>query len=340
MDYKAYPKRLAADVARLRRRIRASGIPEKRIDQNLLLGTWNIRAFGDVYSKWTDNPHSPKRNLYALALIAEVVRRFDVIAIQEVKRVTTGIRRLVNEFLGSDWAVILSDVTAGKEAVGERIAYIYDTRRVKPSGLVGEIVLPKQKNGDPAEQFARTPYLVGFQAQGARFVLLSAHIFFGKKALDAKKLKELQALAEFTAKEISGRARDPKSEEYNLIVLGDFNIDKRSPDNPLFKAFTNTGLHVPFELRQVRSTYGTVPKHYDQIAWFMGGLDLDFTNQAGAIDFSGAVFQDLDLRQMSYRISDHFPLWVEFNLDRSEQTLATTLKINPNMPQPLDSVPD
>lgn len=69
------------DIARLRRRIQASSIPEKRTDKNLVIGTWNIRAFGNVFPKWDENPSTPKRNYRALATIAEIVRGFDVIAI-------------------------------------------------------------------------------------------------------------------------------------------------------------------------------------------------------------------------------------------------------------------
>lgn len=37
----------------------------------------------------------------------------------------------------------------------------------------------------------------------------------------------------------------------------------------------------------------------------MGGLDLNYNDRAGVIDFTGAVYQGLTLRQMSYRVSDH-----------------------------------
>ena len=49
---------------------------------------------------------------------------------------------MLDEFLGSDWGVILSDVTAGAKGNAERFAFLYDRRRVAPSGLAGEIVLP------------------------------------------------------------------------------------------------------------------------------------------------------------------------------------------------------
>jgi len=58
------------------------------------------------------------------------------------------------------------------------------------------------------------------------------------------------------------------------------------------------------------------------------------------IDFAGAVYQDLSLRRMSYRVSDHFPLWVEFCIDGSVEQMARTLGLDPAMPDPLGTVPD
>ena len=53
---------------------------------HLLLGTWNIRAFGDLTPKWRTEPgDSPKRNLADLMAIAEIVSRFDVCAIKETR---------------------------------------------------------------------------------------------------------------------------------------------------------------------------------------------------------------------------------------------------------------
>lgn len=61
-------------------------IPSKKLDKNLLIASWNIRAFGDLTRKWdSDEKDSPKRDLHSVLCIAEIIKRFDVIAIQEVK---------------------------------------------------------------------------------------------------------------------------------------------------------------------------------------------------------------------------------------------------------------
>lgn len=336
-SYAEYPLPVVEDIARLRRRLNASQMPPKRTDYNLIIGTWNIKHFGQVHASWDENPDSPKRNLRGMANIAEIVRRFDVIAIQEVKRDTMAIRMLVNDFLGANWGVLLSDVTEGSAGNQERLAYVYDKRRVVPTGLAGELVLPPTPEGDPVEQFARTPYIVGFQAATERFSLLTAHIKYG--ASPEERLPELKALARYVAEEIRDRARTVGAEETNLIVLGDFNIDQRE-GNPLFDAFVSSGLYVPTPLWGLKTTYGTEPKFYDQIAWFQGDLTLINQDRAGVIDFADAVFKQLTLWEMSWRVSDHFPLWTEFIIDRSTEAMAITLGVDPAMPDPLGVVPD
>jgi endonuclease/exonuclease/phosphatase family metal-dependent hydrolase len=334
MDYTEYPTAVAEDIVRLRRRFQRYNIPPRRTDYNLLVGTWNIRNFGGVNLSWEENGRSPVRNLRALAYIAETIRQFDVVAVQEVKRDTHGIRMLLDDFLGSDWGVLMSDVSGGSGGNSERLAYLYDRRRVLPSGLAGEIVLPPTREGNPTQQFVRTPYIVGFESGAVNFSLLTAHIKYGDKPRD--RIEELTLLAG----ELRDRARSAPAEETNLIVLGDFNIDRRAADDPLFQAFASTGLFVPEPLRELKTTYGSEPKHYDQIAWFMGDFDLSMES-AGVLDFTKAIYKELTLRKVSDRVSDHFPLWVEFNLDqKNAAVLARTLKLNPDMPDPFSSVPD
>lgn len=322
------------DVIRLQQRIENSNIPQKIVDQNLVIGSWNIRSFGTVLETWRDNPDKPKRNLRSILYISEIIKRFDVIAIQEVKGDTSGVRLLLNEFLGSDWGLIVSDVTAGAKGNNERLAFIYDKRRVVPSGLAGEIVLPNEASDNPTRQFDRTPYIVGFQAGSERFSLLTAHIRYGDQPKD--RIAEIASLSRFIAEQIRDRATSG-GEERNLIVLGDFNIDDRG-DNPLFQAFVSTGLVVPQQLLNLKTTYSTKPKFYDQIAWFMGNLDLLTNDRAGVINYAGSVYQEFDLRQMSFLVSDHFPIWVEFIIDRSKEQIANRLGIDPAMPDPFQSI--
>jgi hypothetical protein len=154
------PAELLRDVESLRA-LMDIVVPAKRVDQNLLIGTWNLKAFGGLTPKWQAAPSdSPKRDLYALRLIAEVVSRFDVVAIQEVLSDLTAIRQLLRT-LGPNWGLIVTDVTRGSAGNNERLGFIFDRRRIHPSGLAAEIVLPSDASGidegAAQRQFARTP---------------------------------------------------------------------------------------------------------------------------------------------------------------------------------------
>jgi exonuclease III len=298
--------------------LRESTIPGKVRDRNLLIGTWNIRAFGDLTEKWTSSAtDSPKRNLADICAIAKIIERFDVIAIQETRDNLKALRYLMGR-LGPDWRFLITDVGEGEPANGERLAYVFDSTRVRLTGLAGELVVPKEwfgkiSQGALEEQFARTPYAVSFAAGDQAFTLVTLHVIFGDKAAD--RIRELRAIAAWLA----DRADDDDEFNRNLIALGDFNIDRRDDDN--WKAFTDQGLTPPYEFYGLTRTIFDKPKkesYYDQIAWFTKGnreaLTLAYSGKAGRFEWTKYILQSLDNTPKSWRISDHYPLWCEFSL--------------------------
>lgn len=294
-------------------------IPSKKLDENLLIASWNIRAFGNLTRKWaSDDSDSPKRDLHSVLCIAEIIKRFDVIAVQEVKSNIRALRDTL-KVLGNNWSLILTDVSKGDSGNGERMAYIFDTRRVQLSGLAGELVIPNewtQKIGNNAmdEQFVRTPYAVSFRSNKQTFILVTLHIKYGKKSAD--RIKELKGIAEWLA----DWAGNINTYHQNLITLGDFNIDARG--DLLNKTFLSEGLYVPTQLqnKEVTRSIFNKTKYYDQIAWFnnnndVPNLSLEFLN-GGNYDFvkTALVNRNISKQSLSYLISDHYPLWVEFKL--------------------------
>lgn len=314
------PPSVIAEVARLHDALDAA-VPAKQLDRNLLIGTWNIRAFGDLADSWgtaPDGSTKAKRDLRALASITEIVSRFDVVAIQEVRGNLRALRHMMKD-LGPDWGFILTDVTRGSAGNNERLAFVFDLRRVRPSGLACEVVLSDEELGQPGaaaliRQFARTPYAVSFVSAGRTFILVTLHVLWGKVPGD--RIPELRGIAEFVA----GWADELESWGQNLIALGDFNIDRK--DDAAFQAFTSTGLRAPEALNDVpRTIFEKADGFYDQIAWFTGEngrpkLSLDYTGRAGGFDFVPHVYPELDRQQLSWRLSDHMPLWCEFAVTR------------------------
>jgi endonuclease/exonuclease/phosphatase family metal-dependent hydrolase len=309
------PGSLTAELAPLRAGLQAE-LPA-RTANTVLIGTWNIRAFAGLTAAWQTSAHdSPKRNLADVCAIAEIVSRFDVVAIQEVRSDLTALRTLMRR-LGSNWEFLVTDVTAGQRGNGERLTYVFDRRKLRPSGLVGELVIDETTFGDAAtplrHQFARTPYLVSFASPDASiaFTLMTLHIDYGKKPAD--RTPEIITFAE----RLKDDAADPDEFSRNLIALGDFNIDRW--DDPNGQAFVSVGLTPPEELlNQPRSIFDNAKtQHYfDQIAWFTSGdreeLTLQYTKQAGRVEWTKYVLTDLSNTAKSWRISDHYPLWAQF----------------------------
>lgn len=316
------PADIAVELEALRNALDV-GIPRKILDQNLIIATWNLRAFGDLTQKWISVAEdSPRRDLHSLLCIAEVISRFDVVALQEVRGDLKCLRHML-KYLGQDWGLILTDVTQGKAGNDERLAFIFDKRKVNISGLACELVVPPEKLEQIREsalrkQFARTPYAVAFRSKDKTFILVTLHVIYGKRV--KQRLPEITAIAEW----MHDWACDINAYDHNLILLGDFNIDRA--DDELYKAFLESGLFIHPDLHQVPRTVFSDPNHpaldkfYDQIAWFIGdkkapALSLEYC-QGGYFNFVGQVLKNrnLDLGSLTWHISDHYPLWVEFNL--------------------------
>ena len=315
------PEEVLADLAQLRSALDEE-VPAKALDRNLLIGTWNIRAFGDLTEKWKSaEEDSPKRDLLSLLCIAEILSRFDVIAVQEAKDNLKALRHLIHA-LGPDWGLSLTDVTEGAPGNAERMAFLFDTRRVQLSGLACEIVVPEEQLGPIGpdalqRQFARTPYAVSFRSAQKTFILITLHVLYGED--EEERLPEIRAIAEWLAH----WARDINSWDHNFIVLGDFNIDRRG--DPLHDAFVSTGLDIPDDLQDAPRTIFSDPqkpelnKFYDQIAWFTGRNGLPTLSlrylRGGYFDFTDVALasRGLTKAELSWRISDHYPLWAEFS---------------------------
>ncbi|MCL2756485.1 MAG: endonuclease/exonuclease/phosphatase family protein [Coriobacteriia bacterium] len=305
-------------------------IPAKTATDTLLLATWNIREFSD------------NRRNESLHYLAEIVSRFDLIAIQEVANNMDGLQRLV-ALLGQNWDYIVTDSTAGVAGGSERMAFVFDKCKVFFRKMAGEIVLPDSKLINKETQFARTPFSVAFQAGWFKFILTTVHIYYGKQGdEDPRRVEEIATIASF----LKDRA---KKEDESYILLGDFNI--ANIGDATMKALEKQDFYVPKAIREHPSDLAKT-RHYDQIA-FKLKIDTNMTvfseenQRAGTFDYTETVYtaNDLDIyrgffdekytlgkteKQVSnyylktwrtFEMSDHLPLWIELKIDFSNQYL-------------------
>jgi len=336
----ATKKHVAERLLLLREKMKAS-IPAKTIDQTLLLATWNLREF--------DSPTYGTRMVDAMYYIAEIINSFDIVAIQEVREDLKALKDLIF-LLGPHWDYIVSDVVDGRAGNGERMAFVYDKRKVYFSKMAGELVLTPEKENSNTEQFARTPYLVSFQSGWFKFYLCTVHIYYGKgKPGIERRTKEISKVANFLKKRaLAEKKKAYAGDTYNYILLGDFNII--SPTDATYKALTqNTGFIMHEGVMKGNLTGSNVnkDKYYDQIAFFKDKGQLEMGSAAGIFDFFEYVYTENDYayhkpviakmlkdkksitklteayykKWRTYQMSDHLPMWVELKIDFSTQYL-------------------
>src|SRR5205085_6871242 len=194
-----------------------------------------------------------------------------------------------------------------------------------PAGKSREVRVPAegQRNGFAHGHHASIrglrPEPVLRDVPGWKFTVLLAtvHLFFGS---DQKKDMDRRALETFAVARWADREATSKTGfTRNLVVLGDFNMPKADPADPLYQALTRRGLQVPAHSSQVGSSIAS-DAHYDQIAFFPGDVKNAFSGSMGVFDYDQVLFPDLfqargakDYKTFAkYHISDHRPMWMEF----------------------------
>lgn len=308
--------RLDADTARglkeLRKRIDKTDIPSSSLDESIIIATWNIREFG-----------KKKRRKASIHYIAEILNQFDLISITELRRNVRELRAVM-DILGPYWQVVYSDYIADWGGNWERTAYLYDKRAVVFTGLAAEADAPRKKNKEtgeyvPAFSWWRKPYIASFRAGSFDFILITAHIRWGRKAKD--RIKPLTLLAQWVEK----RRKEPYAADKDIILMGDFNIPKVG--DPLYEAITSKGLKAPKAL--ITSELGSnlaKNKRYDQILHYPKESK-SFTNEAGVLDFyTGGIRKlypkdTLTKKAFTYELSDHLPLWIQIDIDTTDEML-------------------
>lgn len=318
----------------------SKNIQVKKNDKNLILSSWNIKQFGFLKQRL------PESYFY----IAEIISSFDLVAVQEVKKGLKDLEILM-KLLGSDWQYLMTDVTEGNAGNGERFAYIYNTKRVDFTGLAGEIVLWKElfeEDADDVFQLKRSPYMTGFRAGWKSFALLSVHLQPGNDT-DSKNLRKREV--EFLLKALAAKKKAKTLWTENIIILGDFNLYKNNKDivevfeqndfiesNILRGLTTNTGKSGETFDRMFfkRNEYFEVPtKEQD----FKGGVinifeilfrlygeyktEKIFERYAGDDEKAEKYF---NIYWRKDQLSDHNPIWIEIDIDSTDQFLRDKRK--------------
>jgi endonuclease/exonuclease/phosphatase family metal-dependent hydrolase len=285
-------------------------IPAKHPDR-MLLATWNIANFG-----------AQERRDSEFQLLAEILSWFDIAAIQECRENFSHLEQVHNHMPAS-CRLLFTDIAGNQE----RMAFVYDSSKLTLLEKIGEISLPPADLPNitlpgvtqPFRGFDRNPYLATFKVGQTNFMFVNVHLYFGSTASDDMQRRSLETFA--VARWADQRRRSAFSFTKEIVALGDFNMPKAVPGDPIFEALTAKGLTLPDHSSIIGSSIAS-DAQYDQVAFFPGSTAARFTSRKGVFDYDKVVFPDLwqsrgrtDFNAyLRYYLSDHRPMWVEFNV--------------------------
>jgi len=281
-------------------------------NKSLRIATWNIANLGE---QDREDSH--------LKIIAEIVSWFDLIAVQETKENYEHFKKIVG-FAGAKYKFIFSDAAGNNE----RLAFIYDSNKLKVLEEVAEYAIPPSDYGDIKitgvaarfNGFDRSPFLVSFSAGNFQFTLMTAHLYYGDDD-DPKKLGRrcLEAYAIGRWADLRSKSKYTYNGITDVFALGDFNLPKIDKDDIIYKALVNRGLQLPEHTSLVYSNINN-DQQYDQIAFLPGTKSRILSH--GIFPFDNAAFADIFNTKtaaafrgyIKYYISDHRPMWIELDI--------------------------
>ena len=244
--------------------------------------SWNLENFGQSKSNQTIN------------YIANTIKDFDIIAIQEVVAGNGGaqaIARLVDELnrTGAKWDYTISDPTSSSAYKTERYAFIWKTRKIKK---IGKAWLEKKYN----LEIDREPYYCTFQYKNKQFTIANFHAITKNRQPETE-IKYFKFLpAEYPS--------------LNLIFAGDFNCPQ---SHTVFIPLKNMGyksivVNQKTSLKKECKNGKCLASEFDNMYYNSSKFKLI---NSGVIPF----YIDFNSLQEARVISDHIPIWFEFSLN-------------------------
>jgi endonuclease/exonuclease/phosphatase family metal-dependent hydrolase len=252
-------------------------------DETLRIGSFNIQIFG--VSK-ADKPE-------VMEVLADIVRTYDILAIQEIRdKSQTALPELVElvNSDGSNYEFVVSE-RMGRTTSKEQYAYLYNTDTILITSEA--LPYPEPEGTDP---FHRQPYIASFRAVNGNYdaVLIVVHTDPDEAT------EEINALDEALE-----HAQNVYSDEQDFIILGDFNAD-----GSYFDEDSSSDLDDYYWV--IDDTQDTTTKATDYTYDRIILTDYsDFTGEFGVHRFDLEYNLTYD---ETVAVSDHYPVYAEFNI--------------------------
>ncbi len=255
-----------------------------RTENLIAIGSFNIQVFGE------SKINKPE----VVAILADIVRQFDVIAIQEIRAQN---QELIPYFVqvinqtGARYSYVIG-ARQGRTVSKEQYAYIYDTTRI-------ELTDPGYLVPDPDDRMHREPMVSSFRTrinngyQPFSFILVNTHT-------DPDEVPdELTALNQFY-----DLIRKNHPWEDDIILVGDFNADP----NKFGDLGEREGIAFAVPPTLATNTRGT--RNLDNIV-FDRRLTTEYVG-GGVLDIISRYNLTMEHALL---VSDHMPVWGLFTVN-------------------------
>ena len=251
--------------------------------EELKVASFNVRAFGQA--KMNDRE--------TVSHLVEIVKRYDLILIQEIKdrngtAIYNFLKRL-NSKTRQQFSMLLSP-RLGRTSQKENYAYLYRKNRIT---ALESFTWP-----DKNDIFEREPFIARFRWLEYEFAAIGLHV----KPTDAS--NEIKALREVQQSVYKAWDND------GMVILGDLNADCKyyNPEREGFEFFVAPMVTI------IEDSIDTTTSHtdctYDRI--LIGGPLYGLVSTAGTYRYDRAL--GLSYSQ-ALRVSDHYPVEFTFNSD-------------------------
>ncbi len=248
----------------------------------IIICSWNLENFGKSKNDSTIN------------FIANTVKDYDVVAIQEVVAGDGGaqaVARLSDALnrKGFKWDYTISEPTLSSSYKTERYAFIWKTSRLT---IIGKAWLEKKYN----LEIDREPFFATFKTNGKLFTIVTFHAITKTKQPETE-IKYFKFLP----------AEYPNN---NLIFCGDFNCPQ---SHTVFNPLKSLGYKPIFtnqktSLKEKSNDDNCLASEFDNMFY-----------NASAISFikSGVIlfYKSFSSLKEARTVSDHIPIYFEFSLN-------------------------
>lgn len=266
------------------RNVEYSTPPVERTGDTIRIASFNIQVFG------TRKMRKPA----VVEQLARIVRRFDVVAIQEVRSKDQDILpRFVDaiNLAGRNYDYVIGP-RLGRSSSKEQYAFIFDLASIEVDR--GQLYTVS----DPEDLLHREPLVGWFRVRGPEpenaftFTLVNIHVDPDETRTELNVMDDVYRAV-----------RDDGRKEDDVIILGDFNVDDtRLGELGQVKGLTWAISQIP------TNTRGT--QQYDNLI-FHEQATSEFVGRGGTFDFMREFNLTTD---EAIEISDHLPVWAEFSI--------------------------